>query len=331
MAGNVLISVVSPVYRAEKIIPELVRRITEEVSKITDRFEIVLVEDCGPDNSWAKIEEEARRDSRVKGVKLSRNFGQHYAITAGLSYSQGDYTVVIDCDLQDNPKYIADLYKAALEGNDIVYTVKQSRKHSFFKNITAMAFNAVFNYLTENDGAASSKNIGAFSMLSRKVVNAFLSIQDTHRHYLMVLRMLGFQKAYIDIEHEHRFEGRSSYSFGKLVKHAMNGITSQSDKLLRLSIGLGFTMFLLSFLWAVVIIAKYFTTGLLSGYTSTIVVALLGTGLILMSIGVMGIYVGKIFEQTKGRPLFIVDKSVNVQNYGSIVRSNTATEKHLGN
>jgi glycosyltransferase involved in cell wall biosynthesis len=311
MAGNVLISVVSPVYKAEKIIPELVRRIGDEVSKITDRFEIVLVEDCGPDNSWARIEEEAAKDARVKGVKLSRNFGQHYAITAGLSYAQGDYVVVIDCDLQDNPKYIADLYQKALEGNDIVHTVKQSRKHSFFKNITAIIFNAIFNYLTEND-VKSSKNVGAFSILSRKVVNAFLSIQDTHRHYLMVLKTLGFTKGYIDIDHEHRFEGRSSYSFGKLMKHAINGITSQSDKLLRLSISVGFIMFILSFVWALVIIIKYFTTGLLSGYTSTIVVALLGTGLILMSIGITGIYIGKIFEQTKGRPLFIVDKSVNL-------------------
>lgn len=312
MADRPLISIVSPVYRAEKIVPELVKRISEEVSKITDQYEIVLIEDCGPDNSWSAIIREAEQDKRVKGIKFSRNYGQHYAITAGLTYAKGDFVVVIDCDLQDNPKYIANMYRKAQEGCDIVYTVKQSREHSFFKNITAAMFNAVFNYLTENQEHTSSKNIGAYSMLSRKAVNAFLSIKETHRHYLMVLRMLGFTKGYVDIEHEKRFEGRSSYSFSKLMKHAINGITSQSDKLLRLSVTVGFVMFLLSTIWAFVIVLRYFTTGLLSGYTSTIVTQLIGTGLILMSIGIMGIYVGKIFEQVKERPLFIVDKSINL-------------------
>lgn len=312
MAPNTLISIVSPVYMAEKIIPELVKRIKEEVSKITEHFEIILVEDCGADDSWHCIEEEGKKDQRIKGIKLSRNFGQHHAITAGLSYAQGDYTVIIDCDLQDNPKYILDLYNKAVEGNDIVYTIKKSRKHSFFKNVTAIVFNRIFNYLSENKTSKADKNVGAFSMLSKKVVNSFLMIKDTHRHYLMVLRTLGFQNAYIEIEHENRFEGKSSYSFSKLMKHAINGITSQSDKLLRISVSVGFAMFCLSILWAIYILYKYFTTGLMSGYTSTIVVQLLGTGLILISIGITGIYIGKIFEQTKNRPLFIIDKYSNL-------------------
>ncbi len=312
MTNHPLISVVSPVYKAEKIVPVLVSRIVEEVSKVTDNFEIVLVEDCGPDNSWSKIEEEARKDTRVKGIKLSRNFGQHYAITAGFTYAQGDYVILMDCDLQDNPKYIKDLYQSALTGNDIVLTYKEKRKHSFFKNLFASVYFVVFNYLIDNKDYNSSKNVGAYSLLSRKALNAFLSMKEYHRHYLLIVRMLGFTKAYVPIEHEARFEGKSSYSFSKLVKHAMYAITSQSDKLLRISISLGFCMFLFSLVWAAVIIYRYFTTGLLNGYASIMIFELLGTGIILISIGVAGMYIGKIFEQVKERPLFIVDKSVNV-------------------
>jgi glycosyltransferase involved in cell wall biosynthesis len=312
MSGTCHISIVSPVYKAEKIVPELVRRIIETVSGITDDYEIVLIEDCGPDNSWAAIEAECTKNPKVKGLKFSRNFGQHYAITAGFTYSKGEYVVVMDCDLQDNPQYIIEMYNKAREGNDIVQTYKKSRKHSFLKNITAVMFYKVFNYLIDNKNYDANKNEGSYSLLSRKAVEAYLSVTEYHRHYLMILRMLGFRKAYIEIEHDKRFEGKSSYSWSKLIAHAITGITSQSDKLLRLSMSLGFTMFLISLTWALVLIYKYFTTGLLSGYASIMIFQLLGTGIILISIGTAGIYIGKIFEQVKNRPLFIIDKSANI-------------------
>ncbi len=314
MIEHPLISIVSPVYKAEKIVPELVKRVICEVSKITENFEIVLVEDCGPDNSWAKIEQECAKDKRIKGIKFSRNFGQHYAITAGLTFSKGDYVIVMDCDLQDNPKYIPMLYESALQGNEIVLTYKKRREHSFLKNLAASLFFSVFNYLVDNKDYHNNttKNIGSYSLLSKKAVNSFLTIKEFHRHYLMIVRMLGFKKNYIAIEHDKRFEGRTSYTFSKLIRHAIYGITSQSDKLLRISITLGCIMFILSIIWAIIIIAKYFTTGLLSGYASIMGFELLGTGIILISIGITGIYIGKIFEQVKKRPLFIVDKCLNI-------------------
>lgn len=303
------ISVVSPVYRAEKIVDHLVERLSKSLSEITSEFEIILVEDGGPDNSWEKIEENCRKNSKVKGVKLSRNFGQHYAITAGLNEAKGNYVVVIDCDLQDDPAYIKDMYAKAKEGYDIIYTVKQKREHSFFKNLTAALFVRIFNYLSETQ--AASKNVGAFSLMSRKVVDAFCSIKDTHRHYLMVLRMLGFSSTEISIIHQNRFEGKSSYNFSKLVKHAIDGITSQSDKLLRISISIGFLFCVLALMVIVYIVIGYFLRGALPGYTSLISVLLLATGLILMSIGVASIYIGKIFEQSKNRPLYFIDKKIN--------------------
>ena len=309
MSSNSTISIVSPVYLAQNIIDELVKRVEENVLKISNSYEIILIEDGSPDNSWSKIEKVCEQNKNVKGVKLSRNFGQHYAITAGLNESKGDFVIVMDCDLQDNPKYISELYGKAVEGFDIVFTSKKSREHSFFKNITAKIFFRIFNYLSENQSATS--DVGAYSILSRKAVDAFCKINDAHRHYLLILRILGFKSAHIEIDHEKRLTGNSSYNFSKLIKHAINGIASQSDKLLRLSIGVGFFVFFAAFIWACILISLYFVRGAFPGYTSLMVMLLLSTGLILMSIGIVGIYIGKIFEQSKNRPLYIIDKKMN--------------------
>lgn len=310
MSNHPYISVVSPVYLAEKIVAELVKRIIEEVSKITPDFEIILVNDGSPDNSWDMIAAQCKKYDFVKGVKLSRNFGQQYAITAGLEMAAGDWVVVMDCDLQDNPKYIFDLHQKALEGFDIVYSSKMQREHNFFKNISAKIFFTIFNYLSDNTRA--DDETGAYSILSRKVVNAFCKINEFHRHYLMILRLLGFKSATIKIVHEKRFEGKSSYSFAKLVQLAINGVASQSDKLLKISINLGFFLFITSSLWATYIIASYLIRGSEPGYTSIMAMLLLATGLILMSIGITGIYIGKIFEQVKARPLYFVDETLNL-------------------
>jgi dolichol-phosphate mannosyltransferase len=306
-----LISVVSPVYSAEKIVGELVKRITKEVLHITDSFEIILVEDGSPDNSWNAIEQVCVSDSRVRGIKLSRNFGQHFAITAGIENAKGDYIVVIDCDLQDDPKYIIQLYEKCSEGNDIVYTVKTKRAHSFFKNLTAKVFHAFFTYLTDDKSRASDKNVGSYSIINRKVADAFCNFNDYRRHYLMVLRWLGYKTAYLEIEHMERFEGRSSYNMSKLILHAIDGITSQSDKLLRLNVGVGIGISFLSFLAVIVIVILYFVMGFMSGWASLIITILFSTGVILTSIGIAGIYISKTFEQTKNRPKYLIQEFLN--------------------
>ncbi len=307
--NEVEISVVSPVYQAEKIVAELVKRISAAVSPLTDNYEIILVEDGSSDNSWEQIKNTCINNPKVKGVKLSKNFGQHYALTAGIECAKGNYIVVMDCDLQDNPKYIPDMLAACKAGHDIVYTSKVKRKHSGLNNLAASIYFRIFNYLSDNQTA--SGDIGSYSMITRRVAVAFLSIRDFHRHYLMMLRQLGFNSTTLSIEHEKRFEGKSSYTMKKLIAHGIDGITSQSDKLLRISINIGFSFFVISLIGAVVIIARYFLIGLLPGYTSTMVLMLLSTGLILMSIGVTGIYIGKIFEQVKGRPLYFIDQKIN--------------------
>jgi glycosyltransferase involved in cell wall biosynthesis len=306
-----LISIVSPVYRAEKIVDTLVAAISKEMSKITAEYEIILVEDGSPDNSWEKISENCKKDPRVKGIKLSRNFGQHFAITAGIENALGSYIVIMDCDMQDDPAYLPQLYAKAQEGYDIVYTLKKNRKHNFWKNVTARLFNRVFNYLVDNKSWKSDNQVGSYSMISRKVAEAFKRYSDYQRHYLMVLRWLGFKSAFVEIEHKERLEGRSSYNLSSLLLHALNGITSQSDKLLRINVTIGLLLSFLSFLGILVIAFLYFMHGFLSGWASTMVLLLFSTGVILTSIGIAGIYIGKTFEQTKNRPKYIIDLFLN--------------------
>jgi dolichol-phosphate mannosyltransferase len=300
------ISVVSPVFRAEETVGELVRRVREGVTAITDDFELVLVDDGSPDQTWDRIEECCREDPRVKGVKLSRNFGQHPAITAGLAHARGDWVVVMDCDLQDNPSYIPELYSRALDGYDIVYTIKEKREHGAVKNWFAGQFARVSNWLSSGDTA--DPRIGAYSLVSRRVVEAFLRIHDVHRHYLVLLRWLGFPSTAITVRHEQRFAGRSSYSFLSLIRHAINGIVSHSDRLLYLSVAVGFSFLCISLLGIVYLVVAYLESGFRAGWTSIIVLILLCTSMILLSIGTAGIYIGKIFEQVKQRPLYLVEQ-----------------------
>ena len=305
------LSIVSPVYLAEEIVDELVKRITEELSKITKDYEIILIEDGSPDQSWQKIEKNCEVDKRVKGIKLSRNFGQNYAITAGLQESKGHYVVVMDCDLQENPKYIHRLLDKANEGYDIILTVHQKRKHGIIKNIFTKVFHFVFNWLVGNNYLRSGAEYGTLSLLTRKVVLAFSKFNDYHRHYLSTIRWLGFSTTEIMVAHEERYMGVSSYSFKKLIILAIDGIVSQTEKLLRYSIYTGFSFALVGFTAIIYIVLLYFYQGFQSGWASTVVVIIFSTGLILMSLGIVGIYIGKIFEQTKDRPLYLIDKRIN--------------------
>ena len=310
--SNPYLSVVIPVFLAEGIVDELVKRITEEVSKITQDYEIILVDDGSSDKSWKKIEDNCKADKRIKGIKLSRNFGQHYAITAGLKESRGDYVVVMDCDLQENPRYIHDLIIKSKEGYDIVLTTHENRKHGKIKNLFSRIFHHIFNMLVGNKNLKGGAQYGSLSLLTRKVVQAFSEYNDFHRHYLSVIRWLGFSKTEITVKHEERFSGKTSYSIKKLIIFAVDGIVSQTEKLLRFSIYTGFSfalIALIAILYVVVISIKY---GFQPGWASTTVLIIFCTGLILISLGVAGIYIGKIFDQVKDRPLFIIDEKINV-------------------
>lgn len=305
------LSIVSPVFQGAAMVEELVQKIREAAGNITERFEIVLVEDGSPDMSWAAIEKECEKDKRVKGVRLSRNFGQHFAITAALAHAKGAAVVVMDCDLQDDPKHIPELFHKLSEGHDIVYAKRETRNYSFVKNLFSRMFYKVISWISNFD---LDPNIGNYTILSRKAVDAFLSFNDYRRGYLFVLNWLGFRRAHITVEHHTRGQGASSYSIGKLIALALDMALSYSDKPLRLSIYSGLVFSAMSFGGIVLVLVRYFQGNLLPGWASTIIAVMLIGGLLMVFLGIIGLYVSKMFEQTKQRPLYLVQDTINLQS-----------------
>jgi dolichol-phosphate mannosyltransferase len=305
------ISIVIPVYKAENIINNLVSRLTEAVEIVTSAYEIILIEDHSPDRSWDLIVEHCDKNPRIKGIKLSRNFGQHSAISAGLENAGGDCAIVMDCDLQDNPKYIKDLVAKSNEGFDIIFTIKKKRKYNLFKDVTAGIFHRIFNYLVGNNDIQSQGLIGSYSLITRKVIDAYCQINDVFRPYLYVIQWLGFSKGYIQVEHEYRNEGKSSYTLSKLISLGLDSIISQTDRLLKLSIFSGFCLSIVGFVSGIWLIIKYFISGFQAGWLSIFVTIIFSSGLILISLGIIALYIGKMFEQTKNRPYYIIEQKRN--------------------
>jgi dolichol-phosphate mannosyltransferase len=307
--AEVFFSIVSPVYRAEKIIPTLVKRIEESVSLITSNYEIILVEDCGPDKSWDVIESIAKINSKVKGIKLSRNFGQHYAITAGLDYCKGDWIVVMDCDLQDQPEEIINLFNKTKEGFDIVLARRAERKDGFFKRFFSAAFYKTLSYLT---GSEQDETVANFGIYSKKVIDSVVSMRESIRYFPTMIKWVGFESAKIDVVHDSRVEGESSYNFKKLLKLALEIILAFSDKPLRLMINVGLIISLISVFIAFEAIYSWLKGDIIVlGYTSLIVSIWLLSGIIISTLGLVGLYVGKTFEGVKNRPIYLVQKKIN--------------------
>jgi glycosyltransferase involved in cell wall biosynthesis len=301
-----VISIVSPVYKAEKIIPLLVERIENAVSKITNDYEIVLVEDGSPDLSWSVVERIAKVNSRVKGIKLSRNFGQHPAIMAGLSKAKGAWIVVMDCDLQDQPEEIEKLYSKALEGFDIVLAKRKNRQDGFFKRMTSLFFSKIYGFFTDT---VYDNEVANFGIYSKKVIQSILEISDTIKFFPLFVKFVGYNSTSIVVEHAERVEGSTSYSFSKLLSLAFNTIISFSNKPLKLFVKFGLMISIISFLLGIYNIYLALTNQIeVLGYSSIIVSIWFLSGVLITTIGVTGIYVGKIFDQTKNRPTYIIDK-----------------------
>lgn len=308
MKQNPHISIVSPVYKAEGIVQELVNRIVENTEKITSNFEILLIEDRSPDRSWEEILLAAKADTRVKGVRLSRNFGQHNAISAAMELAKGDFLILMDCDLQHDPVYIPDLYKKAQEGFDIVYTRTITREHNAIKNLMSVAYYRTLKAISNFD---MDPNIGNYSILTRKAIDGYNQYNDYNKAYLWALRWAGYDFAVMDIEHKGRYLGVSSYTFRKLVRHAINVATTNSNKLLFITFYLGLGTSLLAFFGILFIIYKYFFQGALEGWSSLMVVIMFFSGLILTAVGICSIYISNIFDQTKNRPRYLISNTIN--------------------
>lgn len=304
------LSIVSPVYKGEKMLEELVRRVKASTEEVTQDYEVILVNDASPDNSWYKIKEICKTDHCVKGINLSRNFGQVYAITAGLSYATGDKIVVLDCDLQNRPEEIPRLCKKAEEGFDIVFACRVKREDTFLKRMSSLVFHAVYNFLSGNN---TNREVAEFGLYSKQVIDVYLSIPEYARSFCELIQTLGFNVGTIDVIHAERAEGKTSYTLSGLIKLAYDNFISNSTKPLILTVVMGFVMSAGSFVMAIYnIIAKYLGINEVVGYTSTIFSIWFVGGLLLFMMGIMGLYIGKIFDQVKGRPIFIVKDLLNI-------------------
>ncbi|MDQ6972545.1 MAG: glycosyltransferase family 2 protein [Mariprofundaceae bacterium] len=299
-----LISVIIPVYKAEDCLHELCRRLVPALESISTDFEIVMVEDCGGDRSWGIIGELASADPRIKGLQFSRNFGQHYGITAGLDYCKGDWAVVMDCDLQDAPEAIPELYAKAQEGYDVVLARRIMRKDGLGKTLSSRLFYRLFGYLADLN---YDPEVGNFRIISRKVVDSCCSMRENLRFFGGMIDWLGFPTAKIDSEHGERFSGDTSYTFASLMRLAGNTIIAYYDKPLRISIQLGFSLALLAFLAGIgfMVYASIYHVPVM-GWSSLIISLYFLGGVIIANLGIIGIYLGKSFDETKKRPLYVV-------------------------
>jgi polyisoprenyl-phosphate glycosyltransferase len=304
-----LLSIISPVYQAEKIVDDLVQEIIKNVSIITSDFEIILVEDGSPDNSWQKIAENCKKDNRIKGIKLSRNFGQHYAITAGLDHAKGTWIVVMDCDLQDRPEEIPNLYQKVQEGFDVVLAKRNERKDNFFTKMFSWIFYKILSYLT---GVKYDTSIANFGIYHQKVIKAICKMRENMRVFPIMVKWVGFDIAYLEVKHASRIEGKSSYNFKKRMNLALDIILAYSDKPLRIIVKLGLSISFFSFLFAIVFFVRYLL-GIITvaGYASVIISIWFFSGLIMMTLGIIGLYIGKIFENVKNRPIYVIDKIID--------------------
>jgi dolichol-phosphate mannosyltransferase len=269
--------------------------------------------DCSPDDGWYRILDQCTADKRVKGIRLSRNFGQHSAITAGLASARGDWVVVMDCDLQDQPEEIYRLHEHALGGDfDVVFGQRKVRKDSWLKKFLSKAFYRVFSYMTNT---AQDPRIANFGIYRRPVITAILSMGDYVRYFPTMAQWVGFRRDVLEVKHSERAAGKSNYNLSRLFRLAFDTILVFSDKPLRLAVQFGMTICLLTLLVSIVYLVRY-TLGQITvtGFTSLILSIWFLSGIIVFLLGVVGLYLGKTFDQTKSRPVYIVAATENLDD-----------------
>lgn len=309
MKNKIKISVVSPVYKAEKIVDKLCEKLICNLKEITENFEIILIDDCSPDESWLRIQENAKIHNEIDGIKLSRNFGQHHAITAGIDQSRGDWVVVMDCDLQDKPEEIINLYKEACRGYDIVLAARKNRTDGFLKRSTSRLFYWLLSFFS---GLNFNGDVGNFGIYNKKVIDSIKILKEPFRFFVSSVKWVGFKATTINVKHDSRYEGKSSYNFKKLFSLAVNIIISYSNKPLKFMTFTGLSFSFISILFIIYNVYLKYTNQITElGYTSIISSIWLLSGIILISTGILGIYIGKVYDGIKNRPLYIISDRTN--------------------
>ncbi|MCC6936964.1 MAG: glycosyltransferase family 2 protein [Flavobacteriales bacterium] len=301
------VSVVSPVYRSKALVPELVARIRAVMIPLGVDWELILVDDACPEGSWDVIVAEAKADHHVRGFKLSRNFGQHYAITAGLDRVSGDAVVVMDCDLQDRPEEIPRLLEEMRKGYDVVLARRVDRKDGFFKKLFSRLFYRTLGYLT---GSEQDETVGNFGIYSAAVITEVRRLRESIRYFPTMVKWVGFRTTKLDVEHAGRTVGKSSYNLNRMLRLAMDIILAYSDKPLRMLVKFGVIVAVLSLVLVVYTLVQWALGDItVLGYASLITSIWFLSGCMMITLGVVGLYVGKTFEGVKDRPLYIIERT----------------------
>lgn len=304
-------SVVVPLYNEEMVIFETYKRLKAVMDSIGKPYELIFVNDGSRDNTGKIATEICDSDSNVKLIDFSRNFGHQIAITAGMDYSAGAAIVVIDADLQDPPEIIPEMLKKWSEGYDVVYGKRLKRKgETFFKKITAKVFYRFLKSMTNVDIPVDT---GDFRLIDRKVCDALKNIGEKNRYVRGIISWLGFRQTGIEYVRDKRFAGETKYPLKKMLKFAFDAITSFSYKPLKLASWFGCFLSFLSFLYLLVVLyIRLFTAGAVSGWASILAVSLFFNGIVLVMLGIIGEYIGRIYDEVKGRPLYIVRETRNI-------------------
>ena len=319
MTEKILCSVVIPVFNEELVVQETYIRLKTVMDALHEPYELLFVNDGSRDNTTTLIKKICDSDTRVKLVDFSRNFGHQMASTAGMDYSSGETIVLIDADLQDPPEIIPQMLNKWREGYDVVYGVRMKRNgETFLKKLTSKLYYRLLNSMTEVDIPLDT---GDFRLIDRKVCNALKAAKEKSRYIRGLISWMGYKQTGIEYVREKRFAGDTKYPFKKMLKFAFDGITSFSYKPLKLASYLGCFVSIMSFLYLLVVIyQRLFTDSTITGWASTLAVSLFFNGIILVILGIVGEYIGRIYDEVRGRPLYIVSDTRNIDKNNIIKR-----------
>ncbi|MFV9482480.1 glycosyltransferase family 2 protein [Christiangramia sp. ASW11-125] len=304
MTGILKLSIVIPLYQSEDLLVELFTRLSGTLQSYSlENYEIIVIDDGSKDKTWEKVLEFYTTDLKLKAVKFSRNFGQHNAITAGLERCTGEWIIVMDCDLQDRPEEIPNLLNKAIKGYDIVLAQRLTRKDTLFKRQTSKIFYRAFAYIS---GLKFEPGVGNFGVYNKQVIAAILQYKENFRPFPIIVKVVGFKRIAIEVQHGRRFTGKSSYNNFGLIKGALNAIIYYSHRpiWLFLIIGLGTISFILFLLVGVYFLAFQIAV------KDLVLILIFLMSILSLNASLIGVYVSRIFIESKNRPLFIIEKEL---------------------
>lgn len=302
------ISTIIPVRDEESNLQILADRLISTFEKMNVSFEIIFVTDINTDKTQSILEELSEKNKNIKTLKLSNRFGQHVAVLAGLDHSQGKFTVIMDGDLQDMPEDIPILYEKICEGYDVVYAEKENKNENYFRNLSSKSFNKIMNFFSD---IKVDNNTSMFRIISRRMREEIIRYREFEPSLTYIFNLINFPTTKARVSSGKREHGNSKYNLSRLINFAISTLLSFSRKPLRMISGIGLFIALLSFIYLIIVLIQYFFFEIeILGWATLIVIITFTSGVQLLGLGVIGEYIGRIFMQTKNRPLYVIDKKI---------------------